>query len=174
MNFEISHFIEILSQTPATLKSLLGHLSDELIYNSVAKNVWSPFDVVGHLIHADETNWIPRAEAVLANGANVAFAPFDRFGQFEKFKNNSLAGLLEIFAALRHKNIETIKSWNLTEEKLNLKGVHPEFGEIKLQQLLAAWMVHNLTHIRQIVTVIAKQQTENVGAWKDYLAILKS
>lgn len=174
MNFKVSHLIEILSQTPPTLKSLLGNLSEELIFSSDGENTWSPYNIVGHLIHADETNWIPRAEIILAQGENLLFEPFDRFGQFEKFKENSLAELFGIFADIRQKNIETIKSWNLTDEKLNLKGVHPEFGEITLQQLLATWMVHDLTHIRQIVTVIARQQTENVGAWKEYLSILKS
>lgn len=174
MDFKISHLIEILSQTPATLKSLLGEFSEELIFSKDGENAWNSFDIVGHLIHAEETNWIPRAETILAQSENITFAPFDRFGQFEKFKKNSLAELFAIFADLRRKNIEIVKSWNLTDEKLNLKGIHPEFGEVTLRQLLATWAVHDLTHIRQIVTVIAKQQTENVGAWKEYLSILKS
>lgn len=173
MNFQISQLIEIISQTPVTLKSLLGNLSDEWIYNSGDENVWTPFDVVGHLIHADETDWIPRAEIILANGENPTFEPFDRFGHFEKSKGKTLSELLETFADLRQKNIEIVKSWNLSDEQLNLKGIHPELGAVTLKQLLATWLVHDLTHIRQIVNVMAKQQTENVGVWKEYLSILR-
>jgi len=174
MNFQISQLVEIISQTPATLKSLLGNLSDKWIYNSVDENIWTPFDVVGHLIHADETDWIPRAEIILEQSENPTFEPFDRFGHFEKSKDRTFADLLEQFADLRQKNIEILKSWNLGDEQLNLKGIHPELGAVTLKQLLATWLVHDLTHIRQIVTVMAKQQTENVGAWKEYLSILKS
>jgi DinB superfamily len=173
MNFEISHLIEILSQTPATLKSLLGNLSDEWIYDSDVENVWSPFDVVGHLIHADETDWMPRAEIILACGENPTFEPFDRFGHLEKSKGKTLAELLEALAKLRQKNIGILESWNLSDEQLNLKGIHPEIGEVSLKQLLATWLVHDLNHIRQIVNVMARRQTENVGEWKQYLSILK-
>lgn len=173
MTFQISQLIEIISQTPSTLNALLGNLSDEWIFGSVDENTWTPFDVVGHLIHADETDWIPRAEIILANGENPTFEPFDRFGHFEKSKGKTLAELLERFADLRQKNIEIVKSWNLSDEQLNFKGIHPELGAVSLKQLMATWLVHDLTHIRQIVTVMAKQQTENVGVWKEYLSILK-
>ncbi len=172
MNFQISKTIEILSQTPATLGTLLGNLSDEWISAKAEKDGWSPFDIVGHYIHGEETDWIPRAEIILAQGENKPFEPFDRFAQLEISKGKTMADLLETFADLRRKNIETLRSWNLTEKQLNLKGTHPELGEVTLKQLLATWMVHDLTHIRQIVTVLAKQQTENVGAWKQYLSIL--
>lgn len=173
MNFQLSKAIEILSQTPATLKSLLGNLSDEWIFASEGENKWSPFDVVGHYIHAEETDWIPRAEIILAQGKNSTFEPFDRFAQFEISKGKTLTNLLEEFSEIRQKNIEILKSWNLTEEKLNLKGIHPELGEVTLRQLLSTWTVHDLTHIRQIVTILAKQQEENVGEWKNYLSILQ-
>lgn len=174
MKFQLSQAIEILSQTPATVKSLLGNLSDEWIFANDGENTWSPFDIIGHYIHAEETDWIPRAEIILAQGENRTFGAFDRFAQFEKSKGKTLAELLETFADVRQKNIELLKSWNLTDEQLKLKGIHPEFGEVTLQQLLATWTVHDLTHIRQIVTVMAKQYTENVGDWKAYLSILKS
>lgn len=173
MDFQLPQAIEILSQTPATVKSLLGNLSDEWILASDSENSWSAYDVIGHYIHGEETDWIPRAEIILAQGENLTFVPFDRFAQFEKSKGKTLPELLETFAELRQKNIETLKSWNLTDEQLNLKGIHPELGEVTLEQLLATWAVHDLTHIRQIVTVMAKQYTENVGAWKEYLSILK-
>lgn len=173
MNFQLSLAIEILSQTPAAVKSLLGNLSDEWIYATDGENKWSPFDVVGHLTHAEETDWIPRARIILKQGDNPFFEPFDRFGHFEKSKGKTLSDLLDEFADIREKNIEILKSWNLTDEQLNFKGVHPELGEVTLEQLLATWCVHDLTHIRQIVTVIAKQYTEAVGAWKTYLSILQ-
>ncbi len=173
MDFQITQTVEILSQTPATIKSLLGNLSDEWIYASDGENNWSPFDIIGHYIHGEETDWIPRAEVILAQGENTIFEPFDRFAQFEISKGKTLPELLETFADLRRKNIEILESWNLTDEQLNLKGIHPELGEVTLGQLLATWAVHDLTHIRQLVTVLAKQNTENVGAWKQYLTILQ-
>ena len=174
MNFQLSQTIEILSQTPQTVKSLLENLSDEWVFASDGENSWSPFDVIGHYIHGEETDWITRAEIILAQGENLTFEPFDRFAQFEKSKNKTLSELLETFADLRRKNIETLKSWNLTEEHLNLKGIHPELGEVTLRQLLATWVVHDLTHIRQIVSIMAKRYAENVGEWKAYLSILQS
>ncbi|HSK73571.1 MAG TPA: DinB family protein, partial [Pyrinomonadaceae bacterium] len=128
---------------------------------------------IGHYIHGEETDWIPRAEIILAQGENLTFKPFDRFAQFEKSKGKTSSELLETFANLRQRNIEILKSWNLTDEQLNLKGIHPELGEVTLKQLLATWVVHDLNHIRQIVTVMAKQYAEDVGAWKEYLSILK-
>ena len=173
LNFQLSQAIEMLSQTPETVKSLLGNLSNEFINATIDANGWSPFDVVGHLIHAEETDWIPRAEVILRQGENKNFPPFDRFGHFEIVKGKTLSELLDEFVEIRKRNLEILKSWNLNEEKLDLKGVHPEFGEVTLQQLLSTWAVHDLTHIRQIVTVLAKQYTANVGEWKHYLSILQ-
>lgn len=175
MDFKLSQTIEILSQTPATVKSLLGNLSDEWVFASAGENTWTPFDVVGHYIHAEETDWIPRARIILAQaeGENKTFEAFDRFGHFEKVKGKNLDDLLKEFAEIRQENIEILKSWNLTEDRLNLKGFHPELGEVSLKQLLSTWAVHDLTHIRQIVTVLAKQYAENVGEWKNYLSILQ-
>ncbi len=173
MDFQLSQTIEILSQTPATVKSLLGNLSEDWVIASVGENNWTPFDVVGHYIHAEETDWIPRAQIILAQDENRTFVPFDRFGHFERSKGKTMTELLVTFADLRRKNIEILTAWNLNEEKLNLKGIHPELGEVTLKQLLATWAVHDLTHIRQIVNVLAKQYTENVGEWKNYLSILQ-
>ncbi len=174
MDFQITQIIEILSQTPTTIKSLLGNLSDEWIFASEGENDWSPFDIIGHYIHGEETDWIPRAEIILAQGENKKFEPFDRFAQIELSKDKTISYLLETFADLRRKNIEILKSWKLTEKQLKLKGTHPELGEVTIEQLLATWAVHDLTHIRQIVTILAKQQTTNVGAWKAYLSILQN
>ncbi len=173
MDFQISKTIEILSQTPATIKSLLGNLSDDWVYAQIDKESWNVFDIIGHYIHGEETDWIPRAEIILAQGESVTFETFDRFAQFEISKGKTLHELLEIFAELRQQNLETLKSWNLTDEQLKLKGIHPELGEVTLEQLLATWAVHDLTHIRHISIVLAKQYAKNVGVWKEYLTILQ-
>lgn len=174
MEFRIEQAVEILSRTPTVLKSLLGNLSGDWILKENNRQNWSPFDIVGHLIHGEETDWIPRAEIILARGENLTFEPFDRFAQFERSKGKSLEELLETFARLRKENLHTLVSWNLTGEQLNLKGIHPELGEVTLSQLLATWVVHDLTHIRQVVTVLAEKYSENVGVWKEYLSILKN
>lgn len=173
MKFQTENAVEILSRTPATVKSLLGNLSDEWIKNTPDAENWSPFDIVGHLIHGEETDWIPRAEIILAQTENRTFEAFDRFAQFENSKEKTIAELIETFAARRAESLEKLRAMNLTEEKLQLKGVHPELGEVTLEQLLATWTVHDLTHIRQIVTVLANKYAENVGSWKQYLSILQ-
>lgn len=173
MRFELKQAVEILSQTPETVRSLLGNLSDEWTKSNGDAENWTPFDIVGHYIHGEETDWIPRAEIILAQGENPTFNAFDRFAQFEKSKGKTLGELLEIFADLRRKNIEKLRRMNLTPEKLNLKAKHPELGEVSLEQLLATWVVHDLTHIRQIVTFMAQNYSENVGVWREYLSILR-
>lgn len=173
MDFQISKTIEILSQTPPTVKSLLGNLSDEWNFAPDGEDSWSPFDIIGHYIHGEETDWITRAKIILSQGENLTFEPFDRFAQLDKSEGQTMSELLETFANLRQKNIEILTSWNLTDEQLKLKGIHPELGEVTLEQLLATWAVHDLTHVRQLVSVLAKQYTENVGVWKQYLSILQ-
>lgn len=172
MKFQIEQAVEILSQTPKTVKSLLGNLSDDWIKKEANSENWSPFDIVGHLIHAEETDWIPRAEIILSQRENQTFEPFDRFAQFEKSRGKTLNELIETFADLREKSLATLSEMNMTEEKLELKGMHPELGEVTLEQLIATWAVHDLTHIRQTVMVLANKYAENVGAWKQYLSIL--
>lgn len=173
MKFQVAQAVEILEKTPETVKTLLGNLSDEWISKNDNPEDWSPFDIVGHYIHAEETDWIPRARIILTQGETRSFEPFDRFAQFERSKGKTLDELLETFTELRLKNLETLKSWDLTAEQLGLRGMHPELGIVTLEQLLATWVVHDLTHIRQIATVLAKKYAENVGVWKEYLSILK-
>ena len=173
MKFQIEQAVEILSNTPLVLRSMLGELSDEWIESYEDREDWSPFDIVGHYIHAEETDWIPRAEIILKQGENPTFEPFDRFAQFEKSHGKTLSELLETFAERRRESLETLESWSLTGEQLALKGLHPELGEVTLEQLLATWVVHDLTHIRQISIVLAKKYGANVGLWKEYLSILK-
>ena len=179
MEFEISKAIEVLSATPPTLRSLLGNLSEEWVGpetqnpNSKIQNAeWRPYDVIGHLIHGEETDWIPRARIILAQGEDRTFVPFDRFAQFDNSKGKSLMQLLDEFARLRAECLDTLRSWSLSEEQLDLEGIHPELGLVTLRQLLSTWVVHDLTHIRQIVTVMAKRYEMGVGVWKEYLSIL--
>lgn len=173
MKFQIEQAVEILSSTPETVKSLLKNLSGEWIESDANQKEWNPFDIVGHYIHGEETDWIPRAEIILKQEANRTFEPFDRFAQFELSKGKTLYELLDTFSELRKKNLDILKSWDLNDEQLQLKGVHPELGEVTLEQLLATWVVHDLTHIRQIATVLAKKYAGNVGVWKEYLSILR-
>ena len=173
MKFELEKAIEILSQTPETVRTLLGDLSEDWTRSEGNIESWGPFDIVGHYIHGEETDWIPRARIILEQGENLTFTPFDRWAQFERSKGKTLSELLETFAELRKENLQTLRSWNLTPEQLKLKGIHPELGEVDLEKLLATWVVHDLNHIRQMVEVLARKYSGNVGVWKEYLSILK-
>ena len=171
MSFDLDRSIQVLSATPATLRVMLRDLPGDWAIASDKAN-WAPFDVVGHLIHGEETDWIPRARIILQQGENLTFVPFDRFAQFEKSEGRSLDELLDEFARLRSANIDVLRSWNLTEEQLDLQGIHPELGTVTLKQLIATWVVHDLNHIRQIVTALARRYSGEVGAWREYLSIL--
>ncbi len=174
MHFSLAHAIEILSKTPATLSSLLAGLSEPWIKNNEGPETWSPYDVVGHLIHGERTDWIPRLKIILELGESRPFDPFDRFAQFEASKGKTLSELLDTFAMLRRQNLATLNQLNLTEEPFKLKGTHPDFGPVTLDRLLATWVVHDLDHISQIARVMAKQYADEVGPWVSYLSILKS
>lgn len=172
MKFDLDQAIEILSQTPYTLLRMLEGLSPEWTETKNDKEDWAPYDVIGHLIYCEEADWIPRAEVILGQGDNRTFEPFDRLAQFERSKGKPLGDLLTEFGYLRNANIEKLIRWQLTPEKLALKANHPELGEVTLEQLLSTWVVHDLTHIRQIVTYMANKYSDNVGPWKAYLSIL--
>lgn len=172
MKFELNHATEILSRTPETLRQLLSNLSSEWIYQNEGGDSWSPFDVLGHLIHGEKTDWIARMEIVFADGPNKTFTPFDRFAQFEESKGKTLDQLLNEFKSAREHNLHILKSKNIKAADFTKKGVHPTFGEVTLENLLATWVAHDLGHIGQIVRVMAKQYSEEVGPWKAYLPIL--
>jgi hypothetical protein len=172
MNFELAQAIEILSRTPATLNSLLRDLSDPWLVQNEGPDTWSPYDVIGHLIHGEETDWIPRAKIILEHGESRAFEPFDRVAMFEASRGKSIDALLDTFAELRAKNVCELESLNLTSELLDKPGRHPELGVVTLRQLLSTWVVHDLGHIRQVVRVMSKQYRDAVGPWKAYLSIL--
>jgi len=172
MNFTIEKSIEILERTPEVLEAMLENVSAEWTENNEGGETWSVFDVLGHLVHGEKTDWIARMEIILSDAQDKKFAQFDRFAQFEESKGKTLQELLEEFKRLRKKNVDVLRSKNLTIENLESKGVHPAFGEVTLAQLLATWTVHDLDHIAQISRVMAKQYKEAVGPWTQYLKIL--
>ena len=128
--------------------------------------------MVGHLIHGEETDWVPRARLILEHGEERPFEPFDRFAQLTRFAGWSLDPLLDRFAELRQANLTIVSGWQLTDAQLALPGRHPELGSVTLRQLLATWAVHDLNHIAQIARVMARRYTQEVGVWRTYLSIL--
>ncbi len=173
MNFDLDKSLEILERTPGVLKNLLAGLSDDWTMVNEGGETWSAYDVVGHLIHGEKTDWIERIEKTLGENSDRNFKTFDRFAQFTESKGKTLEQLLNEFAELRKKNLVTLKSKIITADKLKLKGVHPKFGEVTLEQLLSTWTVHDLTHIAQITRVMAKQYRENVGPWLEFFTLLQ-
>ena len=172
MNLEITSATAVLERTPATLRAMLAGLGPEWLDATEGPDTWSPYIIMGHLIHAERADWIPRAQVILAQGANRRFAPFDRFAQFRESEGKSLAGLLDEFAQQRRESLETLAGWNLTDAQLALEGEHPEFGAVTLRQLLATWVGHDFGHIAQIARVMAKQYREAVGPWRAYLPVM--
>ena len=173
MNFEFAQAIDILRRTPATLNSLLRDLPEPWLVENEGPETWSPYDVIGHLIHGEETDWILRAKILLEHGETRAFEPFDRVAMFEESKGKSIVELLDTFAQLRARNLRELEALNLTSDLLEKRGRHPELGVVTLRQLLSTWVVHDLGHIRQVVRVMSKQYREAVGPWKAYLSILE-
>ena len=172
MNFDLSMGIVVLERTPQTLRAMLAGLPPAWLEATEGPETWSPFVVVGHLIHGERTDWIPRAQLILAQGPQRRFPPFDRLAQFRESQGKSLGKLLDEFADLRAANLDTVRGWHLTEAQLDLQGEHPEFGPVTLRHLLATWVAHDLGHIAQIARVMAKQYREAVGPWRAYLSIL--
>jgi hypothetical protein len=173
MNFDLDQATEILERTPAALASMLNGLSRGWTDSLGDGENWQPYDVIGHLIHGEKTDWIPRARIILSQNDDTTFEPFDRWAQFEDSQGKALTEILEEFAARRADNLNILRTWQLTPEQLDLQGMHPELGRVNLRQLIATWVVHDLTHIRQIATSMAARYREDVGVWKEYLSILK-
>lgn len=172
MTFEIDKAIEILLRTPQTLETLLNGISEEWLVNNEGENTWSPYEIVGHLIHGEKTDWVPRAKIILSNTQNKKFEPFDRFAQKKADKTKTMSALLEEFKNLRSENIKVLSTLNINAATLRKKGIHPELGEASLKELLSTWVVHDLGHISQITRVMAKQYKNEVGVWSAYLGIL--
>lgn len=172
MNFSLTTSIEILERTPQVLNTLLNGLSSDWIQNNEGEVTWSPFDVMGHLIHGEKTDWIVRTEVILSDASDKTFAPFDRFAQFEDSKGKTISQLLEEFESLRKQNLIALKAKNLTSDDFKKTGIHLVLGEVTLQQLLATWVAHDLGHIAQICRVMAKQYKGEVGPWHQFIPIL--
>ncbi len=172
MEFELPEAIAVLSRTPATLRALLQDLPPGWTSNDEGPDTWSPYDVLGHLIHGEKADWIARMTIILEQGEAATFEPFDRFAQFRESQGKSLSDLLDEFAELRARNLETLRGLDLRPEQLDLRGRHPDFGVVTLGQLLATWTVHDLGHIAQIARVMAHQYADHVGPWQAYLPVL--
>lgn len=172
MKFNKEQSIVILQKTPAVLQSLLADLHDEWVFSNEGPETFSAFDVVGHLIHGEKTDWAVRTQHILEHGTGLPFHPYDRFAQFEESKGKSMAQLLEEFKQLRNKNIRWLQSLELKDADLDKKGMHPALGEVTLRNLLSTWVVHDLTHIAQATRVMAKQYKEEIGPWTEFFRIL--
>jgi uncharacterized damage-inducible protein DinB len=172
VEYQIEQAVEILRRTPATLSALLRGLPQEWTKGAEGPDTWSVYDVVGHMLHAEETDWIARARIILDEGESHPFDSFDRTAMFDKYQDYSLDQLLAAFELARSQNLATLSEWRVSREQLALTGRHPALGTVTLSQLLATWVAHDLNHIGQIVEVMAHQYSEAVGPWRAYLAIL--
>jgi hypothetical protein len=172
MNFTIERTLEVLERTPIIVRAMLQGISPFWTATVGDREKWQPFDVLGHLLHGEKTDWVPRAEIILTGTGDRRFVPFDRLAQFEEADGRTLDELIDEFARLRGSSLDTVRSWELTDEQLLLTGVHPEFGVVTLGQLLATWALHDLNHLRQIATVMAAKYDGDVGPWRAYLSIL--
>ena len=172
MDFALAASTDVLARTPATLRAILADLPEPWIRGREGPDTFNPFDVVGHLIDGEETDWIPRARIILARGPDPRFEPYDRFRHWKRNVGRTLSELLEEFARLRATNLDLLRSWKLTDGQLELRGVHPTFGPVTLRQLLAAWVVHDLGHVAQVTRVMAKQYREAVGPWVPFMPVL--
>jgi hypothetical protein len=172
MKYSLEKSYEILERTPIVLNTLLRGLSDEWITGNEGQDTFSPYDVVGHLIHGEKTDWRDRATMILEHGLAKTFVPYDRFAQYEESKGKTLQQLLSEFEVLRIKNMKWFRSLNLTETDLDKKGLHPVLGQVTLRQLLSTWVIHDLTHIAQVTRVMAKQYKEEMGPWLEFFRIM--
>jgi hypothetical protein len=172
MDFDLDSSTDVLARTPATLGALLADLPEPWVRGREGPDTFSPFDVVGHLIDGEETDWIPRARIILARGPDPRFEPYDRFRHYARNVGRSLSELLDELARLRAANLDLLRSWRLTDAELDLTGTHPTFGPVTLRQLMAAWVVHDLGHLAQVTRVMAKQYREAVGPWVPFMPVL--
>lgn len=173
MEHNLQHTISLLTRTPAALNALLRDLPEAWTFRNEGENTWSAFDVVGHLIHGERADWIPRARRVLQLGETQPFEPFDRLGHVKESQGKSLGQLLDEFARLRSESLAELRALNLRPEDLERRGRHPALGVVTLSELLATWAAHDLTHLHQISRVMAYQYREAVGPWGAYLGVLK-
>ncbi len=172
MKYSLQKSSGILERTPSVLRTLLSGLDDEWVMNDEGPETFSPYDVMGHLINGEKTDWRVRTNMILEYGLERTFVPFDRFAQYEASKGKTLEQLLDEFEALRKENMQWFRALKLSEDDLDKKGNHPVLGQVTLRQLLSAWVVHDLTHIAQITRVMAKQYKREIGPWTEFFRIL--
>lgn len=173
MQHNLQHTISLLARTPATLDALLRDLPEEWTMRNEGGNTFNAFDVIGHLIQGERTDWMPRAKRILQFGESRAFDRFDRRAQERESQGKSLPQLLDEFARLRAENLAGLRALNVTDQELNRRGLHPELGTVTLSQLLATWAAHDLTHLHQISRIMAHQYREAVGPWTAYLGVMQ-
>ncbi len=173
MNFDLDHAISVLDRTPQVLRAMLENLPSDWITSNEGEQTWNPFDVLGHLIHGEQSDWIPRLNIILHKGEAETFQPFDRFAQFDMSKGKTMDELLNTFEILRSGNLDTLRGIKLKLNDLKKSGKHPDLGKVTAEELLAAWVVHDLDHINQVSRTMAKQYREAVGPWRAYLSVLK-
>ena len=173
MRHNLQHTITLLSGTPAAFDALLRDLPEAWTLGNEGENTWSAFDIVGHLIHGERTDWMPRAKTILQFGETKAFEPFDRRAQERESQGKTLGQLLDEFTRLRSRNLEELRALNLRDDDLERRGRHPALGVVTLAELLATWAAHDLTHLHQIARVMAHQYREAVGPWSAYLGVLQ-
>lgn len=172
MKYSFEGAAEVLERTPAVLNTLLRNIDDGWVMSNEGPDTFSPYDVVGHLIHGEKTDWVPRAKIILEFGTSRPFTPWDRFAQYEASKGKTLQQLLDEFELIRKENMAWFRSINISEADLEKTGLHPVLGEITLRNLLSTWVVHDLTHIAQVTRVMAKQYKEEMGPWPEFFRIL--
>ena len=173
MQFDLNKSIEILERTPTVLTDLLNGVSEDWTMNNEGEETWSAYDIIGHLIHGEHTDWMGRLNIILSESGDKKFIPFDRTAMFKESEGKSLSQLLEEFKKLREKNLQKLKALNLSNADLNKTAIHPAFGEVTLSQLLSTWTIHDLTHIAQISRVMAKQYKDAIGPWVEYFRLLQ-
>lgn len=172
MDFDVTQGIAVLERTPGTLHAMLHDLDTAWLDATEGPDTWSPYYIVGHLVHGERANWVPRARSILSQSASRSLPPYDRFAHLRESSGKSLADLLDDFGRLRAENLARVAAWRLTNAELALDGEHPEFGTVTLRQLLATWVVHDLGHIAQTARVMAKQYRDAIGPWRAYLPIV--
>ena len=173
MDHNLDYTIGLLARTPATLDALLRDLPDTWVLSNEGERSWNAFEVVGHLIHGEKTDWMPRARLIVEFGESRTFEPFDRLAQERDSAGKSLGELLDEFARVRAVNLDDLRAMKLTDNDLRKRGVHPVFGSVTLSQLLATWAAHDLTHLHQISRVMAHQYRDAVGPWTKFLGVMQ-
>ena len=173
MQHKLDNTIALLARTPAVLNTLLRDLPDDWTMLNEGDGTWSAFDIVGHLIHGDRADWIPRAKRIMKCGESRAFDPFDRLAQERDSQGKSLSQLLDEFVRERTRAINDLRAMNLRTDDLARKGLHPALGQVALSELLATWAAHDLTHLHQLSRVMAHQYRDAVGPWSKYLGVMQ-